>query len=93
MSPDIEIRHDVAGRRFSAQVDGADCELDYVVESGVLTILHTGVPPEVGGRGIAAALTGAVATYARAERLKVNPACSYASVYFRRHPEFSDLLA
>jgi uncharacterized protein len=85
------IHHDRAAHRFETQVDGADCELDYTLAAGVMTITHTGVPAEVGGRGIASALVQAAMEAARAERWKVVPACSYASAWIKRHPEYQDL--
>jgi predicted GNAT family acetyltransferase len=45
----------------------------------------------VGGRGIASALVQAAMDAARAEGWKVVPACSYASVWITRHPEYQDL--
>ena len=93
MTAAIEVHHDSDARRFSARVEGSDCELDYNVRDGVLTILHTGVPAEVGGRGVAGQLTEAALGYARQNGFKVRPACSYAAVYFRRHPEHAALLA
>ena len=92
METSVEVRHEREASRFAATVEGHDCELDYRIEGGVLTILHTGVPAAVGGRGIAAELTRATVEFARAENLKIYPACSYAAVYFRRHPQYADLL-
>ncbi len=77
---------------FDTEVDGAQCGLDYSLASAVMTITHTGVPPEVGGRGIAAALVQAALDTARAEGWKVVPACSYAAVWMQRHPDYHDLL-
>jgi predicted GNAT family acetyltransferase len=91
MSPTID--HDRDARRFETTVDGALCELDYQLADGVMTITHTGVPPQVGGRGLAAALVESALTTARAEGWKVVPACSYADVWMRRHPDFGDLRA
>ena len=91
MSPIIT--HDRNARRFETTVDGALCELDYHLADGVMTITHTGVPPQVGGRGLAAALVEIALTTARAEGWKVVPACSYADVWMRRHPDFDDLRA
>ena len=88
----VTVRHERESSRFAATVDGTQCELNYRIEGGVLTILHTGVPSEVGGRGIAADLTRATVEFARAENLKVYPACSYAAVFFRRNPQYADLL-
>jgi predicted GNAT family acetyltransferase len=91
MSPTID--HDRDARRFETTVDGALCELDYQLADGVMTITHTGVPPQVGGRGLAAALVESALTTARAEGWKVVPACSYADAWMRRHPDFDDLRA
>jgi predicted GNAT family acetyltransferase len=54
---------------------------------------HTLVPPEIGGRGIAARLVEALIADAREQGFKIVPQCSYVAVAFRRHPEWSDLLA
>jgi hypothetical protein len=90
---DLDIRHDRSAQRFETRVDGALCVLDYRLAGGSMTITHTGVPPAVEGRGIAAALTRAAMESARAQGLKVVPACSYAAAWLRRHPEFADLRA
>ncbi|ANN77036.1 GNAT family N-acetyltransferase [Bordetella flabilis] len=87
------VTHDARARRFSTEVDGHACELDYDLRDGEMTILHTGVPSAVGGRGIAAALAGAALDHARAQGWKVVPLCSYAAGFIERHPEYSDLLA
>lgn len=91
MSPVIE--HNRAARRFETRVDGSFCELDYSLDNNVMTITHTGVPEEVGGRGIASALAQMAMDTARAEGWKVVPACSYAQTWVKRHPQYDDLLA
>lgn len=87
------VRHDAAARRFEVIVDGHTCELDYRLSGSVMTITHTGVPSAVGGRGIAARLVTAAFDVARTAGWRVVPACSYAAVFVRRHPEYADLLA
>ncbi|MDE2306976.1 MAG: N-acetyltransferase [Xanthomonadaceae bacterium] len=87
------IQHERSAHRFAAQVDGMPCVLDYRLAAGVMTITHTGVPPEVGGRGIASALAQAALDAARAEGWKVVPACSYVAAWMARHPSYRDLLA
>jgi hypothetical protein len=88
-----EIRHDTAARRFEAVVDGEHCLLDYELADGVMTITHTRVPEAVGGRGVASALVRAALDEARGQGWRVVPACSYAAVWLRRHPDYQDLLA
>ena len=89
----LAIEHLPARGRFEVVVDGQTCVADYRLSNGVMTITHTGVPPQVGGRGIAAALMQAAFEHARSAGLKVHPLCSYADVYLRRHPEFAALRA
>jgi predicted GNAT family acetyltransferase len=52
-----------------------------------MTITHTRVPPEIGGRGIAAELMRAALQVAAERGLSINPACSYAAAYMRKHSQ------
>ena len=97
------IQHLSAAHRFTTWVDGMECLLDYTLDNTaaapledtaaarVMTIVHTEVPPSVGGRGIAGALVQTAFDAARAEGWKVRPACSYAAAWLARHPAYRDL--
>ena len=80
------IDHDSAAHRFTATVEGSSAVLDYTVGEGVMSIMHTHVPPAIEGRGIAAELMSEALTVAQAHGWTVNPVCSYAITYVRRHP-------
>lgn len=67
--------------------------LTYIRRGKVLTAEHTLVPTEIGGRGIAGKLVEALIADARAGGWKIVPQCSYVAAAFKRHPEWSDLLA
>ncbi|MBM7127437.1 GNAT family N-acetyltransferase [Dyella flava] len=88
-----DIHHFVMAHRFETIVDGFTCELEYTLQAGVMTITHTEVPSDVGGRGIAAELVRAAFEAARSKGWKVIPACSYAQVWLERHPEYAALHA
>lgn len=90
MNPQIE--HLTERGRFQAVVEGQVCVADYRLADGVMFVTHTEVPPRLGGRGIAAALMQAALAHASAHGLKVNPLCSYARGYMKRHPETLSLL-
>ena len=87
------VTHDRTARRLEVLAEGVSCVLDYQIDDGVMTITHTSVPPEVGGRGIASALVQAALGAARDAGWRVVPACSYAATWMRRHPEDDDLRA
>ncbi|HWS77027.1 MAG TPA: GNAT family N-acetyltransferase [Thermomonas sp.] len=88
-----EIRHDAASHRFLTEVDGHTGHVEYEERDGVMAITHTIVPPAIGGRGIAAQLMQAAMEFARGAGLKVDPQCSYADAWMRRHPGFAPLRA
>lgn len=90
---DASIAHDPAARRFTTTVDGVEAQLEYLRGGGVITITHTRVPEAIGGRGIAGALVKAAMDHARAEGLRVKPACTYAAAWLERHPDYADLRA
>ena len=87
------IIHNAAESRFETVVDGARCVLEYALRDGVMTITHTGVPAQVGGRGIAGALVAAAFEHARTAGWRVVPACSYAAAWIARHPRYADLVS
>lgn len=90
----VQVVHNLDAHRFEAMIDGRLSVADYRLggEGGVITFTHTGVPLEQRGRGIAAALVGAALAWARAQRLRVVPSCSYVARFMQRHPETQDLL-
>jgi uncharacterized protein len=92
MSDDYSVVHDAARNRFEVRIGAELCHLDYRLADGTLTILHTEVPPSLGGRGIAGGLVAAAIEYARANHLRVRPSCSYARAWMERHPQSQDLL-
>lgn len=90
------VRQDHAhhGRYVIALAEGFEAEATYrKLADNVMSIDHTGVPPEFGGRGIAAQLIEAIVSDARREGFRILPHCSYAVAQFRRHPEWADLRA
>lgn len=90
---DVRVVHNTAASRFEATVEGQLCVADYRLSAGVMQMPHTFVPPQLEGRGIAAALVSTALEHARREGLRVRPSCSYVRSYIERHPEQQDLLA
>ena len=93
----IEITHQgsEASGEYRAAVPGSDAvgRLTWFARGDARIADHTLVPPEIGGRGVAAALVDALIADARSEGFKIVPACSYIAAQFKRHPNWSELLA
>ena len=60
----MEITHLPEDNLFKTVVDGYTAYVTYIIRDGKLDIRHTIVPPEIGGRGIAAQLVKATYDYA-----------------------------
>jgi predicted GNAT family acetyltransferase len=84
------ISHDQTAHQFTTDIDGHRAELDYTLADGVMTITHTGVPQAIGGRGIAAELMREALKFAGERGWSINPACSYAAAYMRKHAQSAD---
>ena len=96
MEGTVITRHDQGARgEYHAAVPGSEAigRLTYQRRGDVLVADHTLVPPEIGGRGVAAKLVEALIADARDEGNKIVPQCSYVEALFRRHPEWADLRA
>jgi predicted GNAT family acetyltransferase len=87
-------RHgDDSAGEYHAHVAGSEQigRLTWVLRGGARVAEHTLVPPEIGGRGVAARLVEALVADARAQGFKVVPQCSYVAVAFERHPDWAGL--
>ena len=87
------VRDNPAQKRFELDVDGHTALLYYRLEPGVITLVHTEVPPELGGRGVGSTLVRGVLEAIRAKGLKVVVKCPFVAAYMGKHPEFNDLIA
>ena len=74
-------------RRFEA--DGAF--LEYRLSAGTITLVHTEVPPQLRGRGVAGELAKAALEFGRREGLQIVVRCPFVREYLRRHPEYASL--
>lgn len=91
---DLAISDNPEARRYEARIgDELAGWVDYGRVGSRLVALHTEVPPEFGGRGIASALVRRVLADVRAAGGTVTPRCPFFVAHFERHPEDRDLVA
>ena len=83
----LNVIHNQEERRFEIQVESQLAELSYILNNGIITFTHTGVPAELEGNGIGSKLVKAGLEYARVNNLKVESYCWFVSGYIQRHPE------
>jgi predicted GNAT family acetyltransferase len=87
------LRNNKSKSRFELEIDDYVAFVDYAMpSSGAITLLHTEVPKELGGRGVGSILAKAVLENIRTHGLKVEPRCEFLAGYIKKHPEFSSLV-
>jgi len=86
------VRDNAAQHRFELEVEGHTAFLYYRLAPGVITLVHTEVPPALGGRGVGSRLARGALAAIRAKGLKVVATCPFVAAYMGKHPEFNDLL-
>jgi uncharacterized protein len=88
----VHVIHNEEQQQFELVAQSRKSLLAYHRTPGVITFDHTEVPPELEGQGIAAKMTRAALDFARTERLRVVPACSYVAAFIRKNAEYQRLL-
>ncbi|MFA6265207.1 MAG: GNAT family N-acetyltransferase [Pseudolabrys sp.] len=85
------VRDNKEQHRFELEVDGHVAFSEYKRGDGLITITHTEVPKELGGRGIGTALAHGLLELVRAEGIKVKALCPFVKAYIGKHPEYADI--
>ena len=81
------------GGRYVVVLDGHEAEMTYSRAGATRIIIdHTGVPSELGGRGVGKALVERAVMDARAEGFKIIPLCPFAKATLEKHPEWQDVV-
>lgn len=88
-----DVVNNTGASRYEMPVDGSQAILVYRRDGAVLHLVHTEVPPELEGRGLASRLVQGALDDIRARGEKIVPRCSYVSAWLRRHPDYQDLVA
>jgi uncharacterized protein len=87
-----EIVNNRAHHRFELAVEGHIAATYYQIADGVITFVHTEVPPELGGKGVGSKLIRGALDQVRSEGLKVVAQCPFVKAYIDKHGEYADLL-
>jgi uncharacterized protein len=96
MAKDLEnivVKNNEGQHRYEVEIEDHLAELVYSRRGDQITLMHTGVPPALEGRGIAGKLAQTALDEARQQKLTVDPACPYVASYIHRHQEYLDLLS
>ena len=78
--------------RFELTENGLTVFADYRHHDNRYVLTHVEADPALRGTGAAARLMEQIVALAREKNLQIVPRCSYALVWFKRHPDAADVL-
>ena len=87
-----DVVNNKAEHRYELMVEGHLAATYYTLADGVITFVHTEVPPELGGKGVGSRLVKGALDQVRADGLKVIAQCPFVKGYIDKHADYADLL-
>lgn len=90
---EIELKDNKTQHALELWVEGKRSFIGYELEGDKMYLMHTEVPEEQTGEGIAADLVEKSFVYLEKNNLKAVPACSYVRAFLKRHPEWNRIIA
>lgn len=87
------VTDDPGRHRYVLADDGLEVgHIEYGFSGGRLSVLHTEIGEQFGGRGYGGVLARGVLDDARARGLAVLPFCPFVRGWVGKHPEYADLV-
>ena len=93
MYNDLPLINNQAIHNFELLVDDHRAFIDYQQRGDKYFLIHTEVPVELEGHGVAATLVEKTFNYIEASNCKIVPYCAYIKAFLKRHPEWERLVA
>src|SRR6202000_2448839 len=87
-----DVVNNKAENRYELTVEGHLAATYYKIADGVITFIHTEVPPELGGKGVGSTLVKGALDQVRASGMQVIADCPFVQAWIGKHPEYKNLL-
>ncbi len=81
-----------AERRFEMKVDNYTAVIIFEENADVIKLLHTEVPKQLEGKGVATAIIEKALDYIEKNNLRLIPLCPFVVAYIKRHPEWTRIM-
>ena len=88
-----KLKVNAESHRLELEVAGSVAFIEYKVSQDKLFLIHTEVPPELEGRGVASAIVQKALQYAKDNNYKIIPICPFVQSYLNRHKEWNAIVA
>lgn len=90
MKTPFEIINNKQKKQLEYTEQGEIARLEYRFYKQSIALMHTVVPKQLEGKGIASALAETAFAYAKVLDKKVMVYCPFVAAYVKRHPEVKD---
>jgi hypothetical protein len=88
----IRVTNNINDSRFEAEIGDHLAIISYALSGERIAFIHTAVPQEISGHGVASKMAKFALDFAREEGLRVVPICPFVAGYIKRHSEYQDLV-
>jgi hypothetical protein len=95
MKPEFEnlpLVKNEGARQFEMEVEGQKAVIVYSEHHFTITLLHTEVPPDLEGKGVATAIIEKTLSYLEKNHFRLIPLCPFVVTYIKRHLEWKMIL-
>ena len=89
---EVELIDNKEQHNFELWIENHRSFIDYKKKDNRVYLLHTEVPKELEGRGVAAALVEKTLQYLESNHLQLVPLCTYVQSFLKRYPEWNRLV-
>jgi predicted GNAT family acetyltransferase len=90
---EIPLTNNEAEHNFEMIVDGKRSFIDYMRKGDKIYLIHTEVPQELEGKGVAPEMVEKALQYIEDQHLKLVPLCAYVQHYLKRNPDWNRIVA
>ncbi len=89
----MEVKNDEKAGKFHATVEGREAKIEYEKSGDVYDLLHTFVPEELRGHGVAEQLVTAALEQIQRQGARFLPTCPYIQSFVKNHPQYQEAVA
>ena len=79
--------------RLELEVEANVAFIEFKFSQGKLFLIHTEVPHELEGKGVASAIVQKALQYAKDNNYKIVPFCPFVQSFLKKHTEWNDIVA
>ena len=86
----LEVKNDEKAGKFYATVEGQEAKIEYEKSGEVYDLLHTFVPENLRGHGVAEQLVTGALDQIQRQGARFLPTCPYIQGFVKKHPQYQE---